>query len=314
MEKMSLELFAKMNKNAKPISTQKIIVVCDNCEKEKIIPLHLQISGIEKYKKDLCQGCMRKVQVKLGRRTQQYINSGLGSIKKLKGKTHIEIYGEEKALEMKQKNSLANSGVNNKNYGGTWHGIPPSILYKGKTFDEIYGKEKSDIMKQNLSKRHSGKNNPMYGKPSPQGSGNGWCGWYKEYFFRSLKELSFIIFVIERFKFRCESGEKRKYKIQYKDFDGVIRNYFPDFILNDKYVVEVKPKHLFNTFINKRKKESAIEFCNKNNLKYKMISPIKILTFQEIKKLVDSNQIKFIDRYKQKYENYIKTVIISGKG
>jgi hypothetical protein len=33
----------------------------------------------------------------------------------------------------------------------------------------------------------------MYGKPSPQGSGNGWSGWYKGKYFRSIMELSFIV-------------------------------------------------------------------------------------------------------------------------
>lgn len=73
-------------------------------------------------------------------------------------------------------------------------------------------------------------------------------------------------------------------------------------------MIEVKPKHLFNTFINNRKKESAIIFCNQNNLKYKLLEPIRNLTFQEIKKLVDENQIKFIDRYKEKWEQKIKSL------
>jgi hypothetical protein len=46
-----------------------------------------------------------------------------------------------------------------------------------------YGKEEADkkyeIYRQKISEKNSGSNNPMYGKPSPQGSGNGWSGWYK---------------------------------------------------------------------------------------------------------------------------------------
>jgi hypothetical protein len=42
--------------------------------------------------------------------------------------------------------------------------------------------------------------------------GNGWSGWYKEYFFRSLGELSFIISVVERFGFNAVSAESQKYK------------------------------------------------------------------------------------------------------
>ena len=45
-----------------------------------------------------------------------------------------------------------------------------------------------------LSKASSGENNPMFGRPSPNKSGAGIGGWYKEkIYFRSILELSFII-------------------------------------------------------------------------------------------------------------------------
>ena len=81
----------------------------------------------------------------------------------------------------------------------------------------------------------------MYGKPSPQGSGNGWSGWYKGWYFRSLLELSYMILVIERFNISWSNGEK--IKITYKNFSGINRNYFPDFLLNNKYIIEIKPKN-----------------------------------------------------------------------
>lgn len=299
----------KLNKKEYPILTQKITIICDECKKEFNLNLFRQIKGNKKYNKDLCRGCKQRDQIKNGIRGIQYINAGISAINNMKGKTHIEMYGLEKASILKEKNSIANSGCNNKNYGGKWHGIPPATLYKGKTYDEIYGKTKSDIIKKKLSMRFSGKNNPMYGKPSPNGSGNGWCGWYKKWFFRSLNELSFIIFYIERFNFNCESGEQKKYRMKYIDYDGNNRNYFSDFILNNKYMIEIKPKYLFNTIINKKKREIAVLFCKKNNLKYVMISPIKRLSFQEIKKMVDNNEIIFIDRYKEKYENWKNKII-----
>lgn len=292
----------KLNKENKPIITQKIVIICDDCEKEVETFLYRQIKGIKIYSKDLCRGCKQKEQIKSGIRGIQYINAGKSAIEKMKGKSHVELYGKEKAEKMRKINSEKNSGKNNKNYGGIWHGIPPATLYKGKTYEEIYGGEKADIIKKKLSEKFSGKNNPMYGKPSPNGSGNGWCGWYKNWFFRSLKELSFIIFYIERFNFNWESGEKRKYKIKYKDYNGNDRNYFCDYILNNKYMIEIKPKHLQNSKINTSKKESAIIYCEKNNLKYKMLDPVRKLSFKEIKVLVDRNEILFINRYKEKWE------------
>lgn len=296
----------RVNGMNNPYTTQRIMVICDDCQKESEISLSDQMKGIHTYGRDLCRGCKQKEQIKKGIRGKQYINAGLASKKKMKGKTHVEMYGIERALEMRQKNSDANSGENNANYGGTWHGVNPGITQKGKTFDEIYGKEKSNMIKEKIAKFSRGENNPMYGKPSPHGSGNGWCGWYKNWHFRSLMELSFMINVIERFGFRWETGENKKYRISYLDYDDKVRNYFPDFILNERYMVEIKPKHLINTVTNKRKREAAKLFCINNNLRYKIITPTKRFTFEEIKLLIDDNKIKFVDRYQIKYKKWME--------
>jgi len=142
----------------------------------------------------------------------------------------------------------------------------------------------------------------MFGKPSPQGSGNGWSGWYNGWFFKSLKELSFMINVIERFKFSWESGETKKYRVSYVDYKKTNRNYFSDFILNEKFMVEIKPKKLQNSINVKLKKEAAIKFCEKHGLTYKLLAPIKTLSYEDIKLLIQENKLEFIDRYKQKFE------------
>ena len=78
---------------------------------------------------------------------------------------------------------------------------------------------------------------------------------------------------------------------------------FGDFILNKRYLVEVKPKSLYNTIINKNKKDAAIIFCNENNLKYKLLTPKKLI-LKDIQELVDNKTIKFIDRYQIKFEEW----------
>lgn len=156
--------------------------------------------------------------------------------------------------------------------------------------------------KLNLSKKNSGKLNPMYGKPTPNGSGNGWSGWYKGWFFRSLKELAFMINVIERFNLSWETGENKKYEIKYKNWKGEERTYRPDFVINDKFLVEIKPKRLWNSDIVKRKKVAAVIWCDKNGFIYKLTECIKPLTEYDIKKLKEENLIKFIERYEIKYQ------------
>mgnify|MGYP001017595827 FL=1 len=214
-----------------------------------------------------------------------------------------EIVGTEKALLIKIKHSEQTKGEKNPNFNGKWHGTHPSINQKNKTYFDLYG-ERSIEIKRKISLSTSGKNNPMYGKPSPKGSGNGWSGWYNGWYFRSLTELSFMVNVIERFGFTWESGEKRKYMIPYIDYKGDDANYFPDFILNEKYMVEVKPKKLHNSDTNRRKRLAALEFCKKKGFKYKMLCPGKTLSFNDILLLIEQGKLEFTDRYKQKLKTW----------
>jgi hypothetical protein len=169
---------------------------------------------------------------------------------------------------------------------------------KGRSFVEMYGQVRAEQLKLNMSNKSSGKNNPMYGKPSPTGSGNGWSGHYNDYYFRSLLELSFIINVAERFKLNLKSAESIRIKYS---IDGRDRNYIPDFIVNDKYLIEIKPKNLVNSQVVILKKNAAISYCNENNLIYKIISP-QTIDFSLFGELVESGRVKLIERYHIKFK------------
>jgi hypothetical protein len=194
--------------------------------------------------------------------------------------------------------SKVNSGSKNPMYGRTFYDV----------WVEKYGKEEADKKlleyKKIKSIQTSGKNNPMYGKPSPKGSGNGWSGWYKGWYFRSLRELSYMIQVIEKNNYKWESAETKKLQIKYKDYNGVDRTYRADFIINDKTIVEIKPKKLMETPNNKLKKEAAIEFCKLNNYKYVMVD-IKILDMNKIIDLYKNKLVKFVKKYNEKLEKII---------
>jgi len=137
-----------------------------------------------------------------------------------------------------------------------------------------HGEEKANEMWNDIQKKRSisqsGKNNPMYGKPAPQKSGNGWKGWYKGWFFRSLRELSYRLNIIEKYNIDWENAEKSKFRIQYKDQNSTDRTYSADFVLNGKYLVEIKPKKLMNSPKNQAKKEAAIKWCEQRGMKYKI--------------------------------------------
>jgi len=207
------------------------------------------------------------------------------------GKTHSD--------KTKEKLSKLSKGVNNGMYGKSFYNVWVDKFGKSKADDKL------SKYKNKQSLLNSGENNNMYGKPSPKGSGNGWSGWYKGWFFRSLNELTFMVNVIERFGFSWESGEENKWVVKYVDYNGVEKTYFSDFVLNNKYMVESKPKKLWNSDSVIRKKNGAIEFCKKNNLKYKMVD-IGRLKFNQIEKLYNNGDLKFLERYVLKYKEWIK--------
>ena len=203
--------------------------------------------------------------------------------------------GKKHSTDTIEKMKLLFSGDNNPMAGKTLHSV----------WVDKFGLEVADekllATKEKLSKRNSGEGNPMYGKQSPTGSGNGWSGWYKGWYFRSLRELTYMVKVIERFNLQWVSGESNKYKIEYLDYNGNKRNYFPDFIINGKYIVESKPKKLWNSDNVIRKKEAAILYCKTTGLKYKLVDVGK-LNNDEIKILYQRDLIKFLPRYEIKYK------------
>lgn len=190
-----------------------------------------------------------------------------------------------------RKNSNPLVGKNNPMYGKNFYTI----------WVEKFGKEIADekmiSYKKKKSQSVSGHLNPMYGKPSPNGSGNGWSGWYKNWYFRSITELSYFVNVIERFNIKWATGET--IKIPYVDYKGVMRNYYPDFILNDKYIIECKPEKLINSKSVKIKSDAAIKYCNERGLVYKIVSPYK-LSINKLKEMYINGDIKFIEKYEEK--------------
>ncbi len=204
-----------------------------------------------------------------------------------------------KTKAFKDKMSAVTSGDKNGMYGKTVYGI----------WLEKYGKEGADERmnkaKIKWSKASSGKNNPMYGKPSPQGSGNGWSGWYKGWFFRSVKELSYMINIIEAKKLKWRTAETNDLAIKYINYDGSERTYRADFLVEEKEMVEVKPIKLFNTPNNILKKKAAIKFCKKNGYNYKIVD-VKLLDVKKMKKFYDLGEIKFTKKYEEKYKKMMK--------
>jgi hypothetical protein len=169
--------------------------------------------------------------------------------------------------DFKQKMRAVSSGTNNPMYGKTYF----DVWVEKYGFEEAQRRQEKKRSANAAASR--GLLNSMYGRSTPQGSGNGWSGWYKGWFFRSLKELSYVV-NLEVIESTWCSAETKELEIHYKGFDGQDRTYRADFLVNDRVLVEVKPIRFHKTPTVLLKKEAAEEFCNTRGLEYRLEDPV----------------------------------------
>lgn len=270
----------KVGKDGQILKTQKVDFKCDRCgiEYERIY--------FKALKQPLyCRKCNASINI-----TKWNLSH--------KGKTNKEFYGKEKAEKM--SNSAKNRMIFRRNYGDlknqTWSSY--NFKQRGKTFEQRFGNKKAKEIKNKISQSNIGIKNPMFGKPAPQGSGNGWSGWFNDFYFRSLLELSFLV---RNENLNIKSAEKINIKY---NFNGTCRTYHPDFLIDNNCLIEIKPFNLINTIMNKAKFEAAKQYCFNENLTFKVLTEkdIKKLSDNEIEQLYKVNKIRFIDRYELLYK------------
>ncbi len=185
---------------------------------------------------------------------------------------------------------------------------PRPSCHKGPFYDrwlKLYGKEGADRRKEEhralCSKNSRGANNPMYGKPTPQGSGNGWKGWHKGHFFRSLRELTFMLELEER-GVQWVNGEKGAYRVRYVDPNGAERTYAPDYVVLDEAMYEIKPKRLWASPLVTAKRLAAEVLCVKLGIEYRLVDPK--LDGEKLKALHVAGGIKWWGQCEAKFLAY----------
>jgi hypothetical protein len=183
-------------------------------------------------------------------------------------------------------------------------------MYNKKPYDiwlEKYGKIEADKRQSEMKAKQKkntpkGKNCYMYGKLPPQGTGNGWKGWYKDFYFRSLRELSYVIYLDEN-NIKWESAEGKNFTIEYKDYEGKSRTYRPDFIINNTRLVELKPQRLHQSVAVQAKAEAAKKWCLDKNLTYELIDfPVNAVAILE---KLNQKIVKFARDYEQRFLGYL---------
>lgn len=289
--------------------------LCPKCGKEIIHKTKYGRDRLDKLNKS-CRSCAATEANKKGRSKMfvtRYATKGknCGKDNAFFGKKHTEetknkirksneknkqIY---KSLEFRSKISKAVRGKNNPMYGRTFY----------DTWLEKFGKEIADKklkdFKDRASQNNKGDKNPMYGKPTPNGAGNGWSGWYNNHFFRSLKELSYIVNILEKNGHKWISAES--IKINYIDWKGDKRTYSPDFLVNENTLVEIKPEKLKSSITVRLKQKAAVKYCKEKGWAYEIID-VPVISPEHIKKLYCEKKIRFTKRYDELYRKIIENL------
>lgn len=125
----------------------------------------------------------------------------------------------------------------------------------------------------------------------------------EKFFFRSLKEISYVL-LCEKNKISWISAEKEEFAVWYKDVYGKDRRYYPDFFVDGKIIVEIKPRKHQNGKLVQLKAEAMKEFCKKKGYTYMMVSPRRI-NKSELEELIDNKTIEFSDECKYKIQGYL---------
>jgi len=89
-------------------------------------------------------------------------------------------------------------------------------------------------------------------------------------FYRSSYELLFLE--------QCEKNNEIykfipcPFRIEYINNNGNVRNYIPDFFINNLIIIEIKPKSMIKFGNNELKAKAAIDFCKQKNYKFVILT------------------------------------------
>ncbi len=141
-----------------------------------------------------------------------------------------------------------------------------------KRYREI-GKEvwkRPEYRRVQIEKLKNNWKDPQYREKVFKNSKKQYIGEYKGLFYHSLVEFSFILY--------CEKRhiEIKRYDLQGIDYfyDDKLRKYYPDFIINENTIVEVKDKGRWYKRDKKQinvKYQALCKWCELNNMKCRMI-------------------------------------------
>lgn len=267
--------------------------ICKKCSGKKRRGISNYDIWLKKYGKKEADRRNKQFSEKRSKCQSGENNSFFNKTHSIETKQTIANHNKGKKLSKKTKAKISNktAGKNNPMYGKSYYDI----------WVTKYGKKEADILLEKKKAKHrkssAGKNNPMYNKPSPNGSGNGYKGRYKGLFFRSLRELSFMI-KCDEFGIIYKPAENISIKYKFKNKD---RTYRPDFLIKN-CLIEIKPAKIQKSQIALLKAEAAKNYCISRNLRYKVVDPT--IDAGAILQNLKNQNIEFISNYLERFNAY----------
>ncbi len=102
-----------------------------------------------------------------------------------------------------------------------------------------------------------------------------------------------------------KSAECQHLRVIYKNWQGVNRTNTADFLVEGRYLVEIKPVKLHSSKTVQDKAKAARKFCKKHGYKYQLMD-CQPLTNAELLVLYKNNDIKLTDKYEKLFiEKYL---------
>ncbi len=176
---------------------------------------------------------------------------------------------------------------------------PPNRKSPYQCWVERFGVAEADKRRarMNAQQGSSGASNPMHNKPSPQGAGNGWKGWYRGHYFRSLREACCML-SLDQAGIEWQTGETLS--IPYA-FLGVQRTYRPDYVVGTQ-LLEVKPTRLHDTPQVSAKHVGAEAYCAAKGLTYELVDVT--IDAEAVYEAWATGLVRFSHDYEQRFLAY----------
>jgi hypothetical protein len=270
IEHYQIKKFKKWMLNLIKNTKVKIHLTCESCDTPATMQLNKFLKRNYFLNKPICSKCI----LKLVTNSEEWKNKNSKA---------------QKIAQNKPGQIEKNRNAQIKRFNNTETREKYKKIGKKLWENEEYRKKMTDVAKKKWQ-------NPEYAKKVIENSrGSNKKGFYKNLFYQSSYELAFLL------KFEFENGslsgiKRIDFSIPYVKKNKNIGYYYPDFLMNNEYIIEVKgygPWVDYDGLI--RKNKAAKKYCKNNNYKFRVVDQIDLTSYwiKKAKKIhKELNEIK----------------------